>query len=246
MILGFHWGIAGEGIEALREGDYWYERRALGTESDQAKPDYINRAIAAYQIALRDSQVEEIAAEQLLRAYYFQGCHASPSKEERMKSHTEAKQLGEQMHARYPKNKTIASLYALNLSLWGKEYGPFQAVKEGVGGKVYNLCHLAEDYQIIGRSHQLLPYIPIILNWPDKKLVLPNLLKAHEQNPGDLNTYLFIAEYYLEQKQYDEALRWIQTAEDRGVRPNFVLEDRRTRWKLRELKAEVERKKGKS
>ncbi len=245
MILGFHWGIAGDGTQALREGNYWYERRARDAKNDQANPEHINRAIAAYQTALQDSLTEEAAAEHLLRAYYFQGCHASPSRDERMKSHTAAKQLGEQMHARYPKNKAIASLYALNLSLWGKEYGPFQAVKEGVGNKVYDLCHLAEDYQIIGRSHQILPYIPIILNWPDKKLVLPNLLKAHKQNPEDLNTYLFLAEYYLEQKQYDEALRWIQTAEDRGTRPKFLLEDRRTRWKLRELKAEVEKKKGK-
>lgn len=242
VTLGFQWGIANEAAKALQEGDYWYKSRGLNTSNDRADPSIIARAITAYHIALRDSALEEIVGERLLEALYFQGCHASFSKQERMKVHTQAKKLGEKMHARYPGNKQIASLYALNLSLWGKEHGPFQAIKEGVGDKVHALSLLAQNYQIIGRSHQLLPYIPLILNWPDKKLILPNLLKAHQQDPEDLNNYLFIAEYYFDQKQYNEALRWVKTAQERGVRSEFLLEDRRSRWKLEELKIQTLKK----
>jgi tetratricopeptide (TPR) repeat protein len=174
-----------------------------------------------------------------LAALYFKGRFAASDQKDRMQIHTEAKLLGEKMHAKYPKNKKIMSLYAVNLSLWGKEYGPLQAVREGVAGRVRDLGDSAEDYQILGRAHQLLPYIPLLLNWPDKKMANHYLNLALVQHPEDLYNSLFVAELLLDQNRFEEALNIIDVALLQGIRPDYVLEDRRARWKLKYLREQV-------
>lgn len=223
----------------LDRGDYWYANRARGAQGDQADRKIADSMTVAYRKALADSSVEEIAAEKLLQALYFKGRFAAPDPADRMQIHTEAKILGEKMHAKYPLNKSIMSFYALNLSLWGKEYGPLQAVREGVAGKVRDLGDSAKDFQILGRAHQLLPYVPFLLSWPDKKLADKYLKMALKQHPEDLYNFLFVAELYMDQGHYEQALKMIDCALAKGVRNDYILEDRRARWKLRLLRQEI-------
>ncbi len=226
----------------LDSGNYWFENRALRSKNDHADSAVVEKMILAYKRALKDSAVEEIVAERLLYAYYFKGCHVVFDHKARLKLFAESKKFGEEMHAKFPNNPKITSLYAQNLSLWANEYGAFQAVKEGAAAKVRDLSLEAKNYQFLGRAHQLLPYIPIFLNWPDKKLAEKYLLMAHEENPKDINTMLFLAELRFDQKRYDEALKYVNDALDRGVRTDFLVEDKRTRWKLKDLKKKIREK----
>lgn len=226
----------------LDRGDYWYQNRAAGAKDDKADRKIADNMTDAYRRALADSNVEEIAAEKLLSALYFKGCFAAPEREDRMKIHTEAKLFGEKMHTKYPKNKKITSLYAINLSLWAKEYGPLEAIREGAAKRVRDLADSAEDYQILGRAHQLLPYIPLLLNWPDKKLADKYLQMAIDTHPEDLNNFLFLAELRMDQERYQEALNLIDKALLLGIRKDNILEDRRTRWKLKSLREQVTEK----
>ncbi len=226
----------------LDSGNYWFENRALHSKNDRADSAVVEKMILAYKRALRDSSVEELAAERLLYAYYFKGCHVVFDHKARLKLFAESKKFGEEMHRKFPDNPKITSLYAQNLSLWANEYGAFQAVKEGAAAKVRDLSLEAKNYQFLGRAHQLLPYIPLFLNWPDKKLAEKYLLMAHEENPKDINTMLFLAELRLDQKRYDEALKYVSDALDRGVRTDFLVEDKRTRWKLKDLRKKIREK----
>lgn len=241
LLLSFGFAIANSDLDS---GDYWFENRALHSKNDHADSAVVERMIAAYKRALEDSVVEETAAEKLLYAYYFKGCHAVFDHKARLKLFAESKKFGEEMHAKFPDNPKITSLYAQNLSLWANEYGALQAVKEGAAAKVRDLSLEAKNYQFLGRAHQLLPYIPIFLNWPDKKLAEKYLLMAHEENPKDINTMLFLAELRFDQKRYGEALRFVDKALGRGVRTDFLVEDKRTRWKLKELRKKILRKVG--
>ena len=226
----------------LDSGNYWFENRALHSKNDRADSAVVEKMILAYKRALSDSSVEELAAERLLYAYYFKGCHVVFDHKARLKLFAESKKFGEEMHRKFPDNPKITSLYAQNLSLWANEYGAFQAVKEGAAAKVRDLSLEAKNYQFLGRAHQLLPYIPLFLNWPDKKLAEKYLLMAHAQTPTDINTRLFLAELRLDQKRYDEALKYVSDALDRGVRTDFLVEDKRTRWKLKDLRKKIREK----
>lgn len=231
--------LAGQDLDSA---EYWFRNRALHSKNDHADSVVVERAISFYKKALADSAAEERSAERLLYLFHFKGCYATENHEARLKLFAEAKTFGERMHAKFPKNKNISSYYAQNLSLWAREYGPFQAVKEGAAKKVRDLSTEAENWQFLGRAHQLLPYIPILLNWPDKELADKYLSLSHKQHPEEINTSLFLAELRFDQKRYGEALKLVEEALGRGVRESFVVEDKRTRWKLKDLRAKIRKK----
>lgn len=227
----------------LDEGEYWFKNRARNSKNDHADSLIVEKMIEAYKRALKDSTVEEKAAERLLYAYYFKGCYVIDyhNHEARLKLFDESKTFGEAMHAKFPNNAEITSLYAQNLSLWSSEYGPLQAIKDGVARQIRDLSTEAKNWQFLGRAHQILPYIPIILSWPDKDLADKYLSWAYKKDPSDLNTSLFLAELRLDQKRYTEALQLVESALARGVRDAYTVEDKRSRWKLKDLKKKIKK-----
>lgn len=197
ILLLLVWGI-GFANENLRVGDSCYFSRAENAIDDKADLKNVNKMINAYKKALKDPSVHEKAAEGLLNSYYFMLRFASPEKEKRKELLKEVSLLAERMHAKYPKNVKISKLYLITLSMWGAETNPFLAVKQGVARRVRDLADSIQDYQVLGRSHQVLPYIPIILSWPDKKLAEKYLVKALELDPKDPYNYFFLSEIRLE------------------------------------------------
>jgi len=236
------WGI-GFANEDLRIGDSCYFSRAENAIDDKADLKNVHKMIQAYEKALKDSSVHEKATEGLLNSYYFMLRFASPEKEKRKELLKEVSLLAERMHAKYPNNIKISKLYLLTLSMWGAETNPFLAVKQGVAKRVRDLADSIQDYQILGRSHQVLPYIPIILSWPDKELAEKYLVKALELDSKDPYNYFFLSEIRFDQGLYDEAEKIIQAGLDLGVRTDFFLEDKRGRWHLKELQKKIAHKK---
>jgi tetratricopeptide (TPR) repeat protein len=115
-------------------------------------------------------------------------------------------------------------------------------VKNGVANKVRDVATQTEDWQVLGRAHQLLPYVPLILTWPDKNLADQYLTQALQQDPKDLYNYFFLAELRFDQKRYADALDLIERGLSRGIRTNFFMEDKRGRWQLKELKKKINAK----
>lgn len=242
ILLLLVWGI-GFANEDLRIGDSCYFSRAENAIDDKADLKNVHKMIQAYEKALKDSSVHEKATEGLLNSYYFMLRFASPEKEKRKELLKEVSLLAERMHAKYPNNIKISKLYLLTLSMWGAETNPFLAVKRGVAKRVRDLADSIQDYQILGRSHQVLPYIPIILSWPDKELAEKYLVKALELDSKDPYNYFFLSEIRFDQGLYDEAEKIIQAGLDLGVRTDFFLEDKRGRWHLKELQKKIAHKK---
>ena len=152
------------------------------------------------------------------------------------------KAISETAYQQFPKNKEIAHVYASALSMWGNERGALTSVKDGVAAKVRDVATAAEDYQVLGRAHFVLPYVPLILSWPDKKLADKYLNMALQKNPRDLYNYFFLAELRFDQKRYADALDLIDRGLSRGIRTNYFLEDKRGRWELKELQKKINAK----
>ena len=145
-------------------------------------------------------------------------------------------------YEKFPNNREIAHVYASTLSMWGSERNTLSSLKEGVAGKVRDVATAAEDWQILGRAHFLLPYVPLVLPWPDAKLADKYLTMALEKNRKDIYNYYFLADLRYDQKRYDDAMELIVQGLDEGVRPGYVLEDKRARWHLKELWKTIDRK----
>lgn len=229
------------------QGDVYYAQRAKDAQGDRAPREKVLTALALYRYALPDSEFTEMAAGRILRAYYFQGCYAYVDATDRLRVHTEAIEFGARYYALYPRSPAIGYWYAVNLSLWAKERGPLQAVKEGVAERIRriaetmismterNLVDQAGAYQILGRMHQLLPRIPLILTWPDKSLAESYLRKSIVADPNDLTGYLFLGELLRDQGRHLEAAQLIYPALRHPPRESDVLEDNRNLWKLKQL-----------
>lgn len=229
-------------VKILSQADSCYALRAEKAKGDKANRKHIDNTIRLYRSVLEDSLVSEKAALGLMRSEYFRIRFATKNDKERDKFVASAKALGDTLHSRFPNNRELTSLYATIYSMWGASIGPLKAVKQGAAARVRDLADSAKDFQILGRTHQLLPYIPLILPWPDKELALKYLLKAVHEGPKDPYSYFFLAELYFDQSEYDKAEQVIQQGLDLGVRTDYFLEDKRGRWHLKELLKKVKKR----
>lgn len=228
--------------EDLRVADSCYAARAERAKGDKADAKNARMMIDHYLKAMSDPAVWEQATEGYVRSLFFSFRFVHFEKNQRKAKLDSLKAISETAYKQFPKNKEIAHVYASALSMWGNERGALTSVKEGVAAKVRDVATNAEDYQVLGRAHFVLPYVPLVLSWPDKKLADKYLNLALKKNPQDLYNYFFLAELRFDQKRYADALDLIERGLSRGVRTNYFLEDKRGRWELKELKKKINAK----
>ena len=234
--------LAGFANEDLRFADSCYAARAEQAKGDKADAHNAKLMIDAYQKAMSDASVAEAATEGYVKSLYFSFRFVPFDKKKRSQKLDTLKNATEAAYAKFPKNKDIAHIYATAVSMWGADKNPLQAVKDGIATIVRDVATKTEDWQVLGRAHQLLPYIPLILTWPDKELADKYLTMALQQDPKDLYNYFFLAELRFEQKRYADALDLIERGLSRGIRTSFFMEDKRGRWQLKELKKKINAK----
>ena len=198
--------------------------------------------IEHYQKAMGDSSVWERATEGYVKSLFFSFRFVHFEKNRRKAKLDSLKSISETAYKQFPKNREIAHVYASALSMWGNERGALTSVKDGVAAKVRDVATAAEDYHVLGRAHFVLPYVPPILSWPDKKLADKYLNMALQNDPRDLYNYFFLAELRFDQKRYADALDLIDRGLSRGIRTNYFLEDKRGRWELKELQKKINAK----
>lgn len=228
--------------EDLRVADSCYAARAERAKGDKADARNAKIMIEHYQKAMGDSSVWERATEGYVKSLFFSFRFVHFEKHRRKAKLDSLKSISETAYKQFPKNREIAHVYASALSMWGNERGALTSVKDGVAAKVRDVATAAEDYQVLGRAHFVLPYVPLILSWPDKKLADKYLNMALQNDPRDLYNYFFLAELRFDQKRYADALDLIDRGLSRGIRTNYFLEDKRGRWELKELQKKINAK----
>ncbi|MDY6264926.1 MAG: hypothetical protein SPM09_11000 [Fibrobacter sp.] len=236
--------VCGMGLanEDLRVADSCYAARAERAKGDKADAKNAKMMIEHYLKAMGDSSVWERATEGYVKSLFFSFRFVHFEKNQRKAKLDSLKAISETAYQQFPRNKEIAHVYASALSMWGNERGALTSVKDGVAAKVRDVATAAEDYQVLGRAHFVLPYVPLILSWPDKKLADKYLNMALQKNPRDLYNYFFLAELRFDQKRYADALDLIDRGLSRGIRTNYFLEDKRGRWELKELQKKINAK----
>lgn len=241
LFLAWAWSC-GFANEDLRVADSCYAARAERAKGDKADPKNARLMIASYLKAMADSSVAERATEGYVKSLFFSFRFVHFEKHQREAKLDSLKNISEAAYGKYPRNKAIAHVYASALSMWGNERGALSSVKNGVAATVRDVATAAEDYQVLGRAHFVLPYVPLILSWPDKKLADKYLNMALQRDPKDIYNYFFLAELRFDQKRYADALDLIDRGLSRGVRTSYFLEDKRGRWQLKELQKKINAK----
>lgn len=234
----------------LTLGDSFYVARAEGSANNFAKPENINGAIKNYDLAINDTTLSnakrEQAAWKLLRAYYFLGCYVMKSNTDKKNLFEEAKNEGEYLQKKFPKNNEVAYWYSVNMALWAREVNPITAYRAGsvdkslqvakqliASEKNGDLVSAARGYQILGQAHQKIPHILFLINWPNKDSAAVYLQKSFQLNDKDLATRLFLAESYIEREDYDSARKLLSPVLNKSPSKEEYLEDERNLKKIK-------------
>ncbi|MBP5768881.1 MAG: hypothetical protein J6W51_07300 [Fibrobacter sp.] len=228
--------------EYLQLADSCYAARALRANGDKADAKNATIMKVNYRKAMEDSTVLEQATEGYVKTLYFCFRFVQFDEKERQLHLDSLLDASASAYEKFPNNREIAHIYASTLSMWGSERNVFTSLKEGIAGKVRDVATAAEDWQILGRAHFVLPYVPLILPWPDEKLADKYLTMALEKNRKDIYNYYFLADLRYDQKRYDDAMELIVQGLAEGFREDYVLEDKRARWHLKELWKIIDRK----
>ncbi len=232
----------------LQQGDSYYALRAENSKDNMVDSKNINEAIKYYSLALKDTNEREEAIWKLLRAYYFLGCFATPNAKDKLKLFEKAKKEGKSFFSEYPKNPSIAYWYSVDLALWARAVNPFTAFRAGTVNETREITKMliatekygdsisaARGYQILGKAHQVLPRIIAAMNWVNKDSVEYYYKKSLDLNPKDLATNLFLAEYYKEKGNKQEAEKLLSPIIKKPPRREEYLEDERNLIKMRKL-----------
>lgn len=232
----------------LQKGDAYYALRAENSNGNMADSKYVKEAIKHYSLALNNPDEREEAAWKLLRAYYFQGCFSMPLAKERKSFFEKAKYEGKFFWNEYPENPQIAYWYSVNLALWAVEVSPLTAWYAGSLGETKKIAQMlismkakgdnisaARGNQLLGRAHQKIPHVKLVLNWVNRDSSEYYYKKSMKLNPNDLATRLFFAEYYKEVGKTQEAQALRAPVLNLKPRPEEYLEDERNLIRIRQL-----------
>ena len=235
-------------ISNLQLGDSYYDLRAEDSKDNMANGKNVKEAIKYYNLALKNSTEKEEAAWKLLRAYYFLGCFAIPNAKDRLNLFEKARKEGKSFFREFPKNTNIAYWYSVDLALWASMVNPMVALNAGSVRESRNIAQMliatekkgdsvsaARGYQILGRAHQKIPHIIVILSWVRKDSSEVYFKKSISLNPKDLATHLFLAEYYKEAGREWETENILLPLLKKHPRRDEYLEDERNLIKMRKL-----------
>ncbi|MBU2546790.1 MAG: hypothetical protein KKB20_00140 [Proteobacteria bacterium] len=236
LLLCFGPALAADSKELVKQGDDWYSQRG---DSAKAK-----MAVETYRQALAADPNNGEAAWKLARALYWVG--ESADKDMKLPIYEEAMKAAEQGTKLLPNDPAPHYWLAVVYGLYGTAKGIFKSlslvkpIKEECQAVIkldpgYNG---GGAYMILGRLNQKVPGF----GGGDKSQVEPNYMKALELGPDRYNTHNYLADWYMDEDQYDKAKAILEKAIN-GPCPKDMAPDCK-RWKADSAKrmAELEKK----
>lgn len=230
---------------SFEEGMEWYQQRAAEADSFQAKPQYIEKAINAFEKALQEDARHEQAILHLLKSYYFKGMFVGLEKDEQKKVHDKGRELGDKAVNQFPESVEIKFWYGANLGRWAKVHGFVASATSGVAKKLRSLSEeiisLDEKYQggggyrILAQVHFYSPKIPILMGWPSDQKALELIEEAMNIAPEHPTNRLLYAEVLISFDRIGEAREHLDYLLNMEPRPEFLIPDRYVKYRADEL-----------
>jgi len=229
----------------FEEGKSWYEQRTTGAVGYKADPTYINKAIVFFERAMAADENELETGIFLMRSYIWKARFAQESNSDKRKTFKLAKEIGDRLVPKYPKNKELRFEYLSGMGQWGEVLGVFRAAKEGVVDKVKKqmeaLIALDPNYRkgVPRRALAVLnlrvPKIPFILSWPDKKKAVEMTAKVVAQYPHNIGNNFYHAEALVANGDKKAAIYFLNRALAMEPEAEYLLEDRYFHMEIRQM-----------
>ncbi len=230
---------------SFEEGMEWYRQRATQADSFRAEPQYINRAIKAFEEAWEEDVRPREAALYLLKSYYFKGMYTGLDDDGEAEVYDRGRDLGEKAASRFPESVGIKFWYGANLGRWAETHGFLASATSGVAGTLRSLCkdiiELDPEYEggggyrILAQVHFHTPKIPLVMGWPSDEKALELVTKAMKIAPEHFTNLLLNAEILLKFDRKEEAREQLLRIKALQPAPPTLIPDRYVQYRARKL-----------
>ncbi len=232
-----------------QEAQTFFTKRSSNSIGDIANPQNITHALELFKELANYPGYEKQANLGVLKSLCFLGSHAFGAQKHKSTYFHQGMKLAKKLTEKYPQEASFFYWRAVFLSLWAREEGIFRSIREGIAYKIKANAErsLSLDsnfkkgacYLLLGALLHVVPQIPLISPWASSQKSIKLLEKSLKLNPDDLNNYYLLALVQSDLGNYPAALQLLTTIEERTIRPNWQLEDRRSKWRAQLLKDEL-------
>jgi tetratricopeptide (TPR) repeat protein len=207
-------------------------QKANGLLADSSR---INKCISVFENQIKSGKETEKCVLYYLLSLNFKVRFVYTSEKQKKELLDRTIQLAEAYIKKYPSSGPILFEYITSVGLKAELTGAFANATNGVVEKIRNntlkliqldsLYYSATGWKVLGILNYKTPYIPVIIDWPNKLEAKRVLEKALKYFPADIANNFYYAEALLENKEIEKARVYFNLVLKLKHRENFVLED---------------------
>jgi tetratricopeptide (TPR) repeat protein len=221
--------------DELQKGIEYFNARAENAVGLQAKETNVNKAIQLFESQLKQNKNVMAAGGYLMQSLNFKARFVLTNNKERKPLYEKVIQLGTELIKKYPKDGKIRFEYISALALWAEIMGPVKSVEANVMAKmIYHTDQLILNdsmyfegggWKAKAAMNYKMPYIPVLVTWPDKKKAVAIMKNALRHFPTNVGCNFYYGEALYENGQKELALVYFQLAIKYPNRKGFQIED---------------------
>ena len=219
----------------FERGLNFYDQRAEKSIGLKANPNFIEKAIDEFKIAMKSPEKELEAGVFLLKCYYYKGKFVSQDDDGKKEIFSEGKVLGEKLINLYPESVSAHYWYLVNIGSWAEIYGTMSAAREGVAGiirkvskKIIKIDSNYSDgggYFMLGAVHFKSPYIPFVLSWPSNDRAIEYLNLAYNTGDSTPSQTVYLSRALHKNGQVKKAISLLSSLLSENISKTYKLED---------------------
>jgi tetratricopeptide (TPR) repeat protein len=233
----------------FKKGLEYFDIRNEGATEWRASDVNIKKAISHFEISIKCSEYELESAQMLLRSYHYKAMFTGLTGEESKTLHNKAKVLGDSMMTKYPDDLLVKLWYVVNAGKWVEHYGILRSAYEGMAPKIKNTAHLIASkdslfidgvgLRLLGTIYFRAPFIPLILEWPDKDKGIEYSRRAVAISPQNIGNLMFLGRLLHNYGQHEEARIVLTKCVNQEPREAFLMIDRFDQMKAKMFLDEI-------
>lgn len=207
-------------------------QKAKGLIADSS---HINKCISAFESQIKSGKETEKCVLYYLLSLNFKVRFVYTNEKQKKELLDKTIELAEAYMKKYPLSGPILFEYITSVGLKAELTGAFANATNGIVEKMRknslklieldSMYYSATGWKVLGILHYKTPYIPLIIDWPNKNEAKRVLEKALKYFPSDIANNFYYAEALRENNEIEKARVYFNLVLKLKNRENAVLED---------------------
>ncbi len=221
--------------DELQVGINYFKARSENSIGLQANSVNVDKAIAIFELQLKENKNVMVAGGYLLQCWNFKGRFVYISDDEKKIAYSKTIEIGNELIKKYPKDGKIRFELVSAIALKAEINGIMKSMDDGVLNKMiyHTKMLMATDstyncgsgWKFDAGLNYKTPYIPLVITWPDKDKAVATMKKVIGMYPADVGANFYYAEALYENDQKKLAKIYFELATKLPSRRDYQMED---------------------